>query len=360
MKREVRNLLNRSTDSVLLSIEHFNRPWDRGRHEAVLVLLDRSFELLLKSVIVHKGGRIREHRAKETIGFDACVRKCVSDAETKCLTAEEALTIQIINSLRDAAQHYIVDVSEQQLYVYTQSALTLFDKILKDVFRQNLIDYLPERVLPVSSTPPSDFASLMNVELGEIKKLLSPSSRRRFEARAKLRSFAIIEASLGGSRLQPSEGELEKLVKRISKGDSWQEIFPGIKRLAFNADDAGLSVTLRITKSKGEPVHLVPEGTPGATVVAVRRVDELAFYSLSLTSLAPKVGLTPPKTLAVIKELKLTADPECYKEFTIGKMQLKRYSPKTVDRIKNTLPALKLDEVWQRHRPIGRNKAGGA
>jgi len=39
MKREVRNLLTRSTDSVLLAIEHFNRPWDRGRHEAVLILL---------------------------------------------------------------------------------------------------------------------------------------------------------------------------------------------------------------------------------------------------------------------------------------------------------------------------------
>lgn len=121
-----------------------------------------------------------------------------------------------------------------------------------------------------------------------------------------------------------------------------------------------MSVTLRITKSKGQPVHLVPEGTPGATVVAVKRVDELGYYSLSLTSLADKVGLTTPKTLAVIKELKLTGDAECYKEFIIGKMQLKRYSPKTIDRIKKALPSLRLDEVWQRHRPVAWKKAGGA
>jgi hypothetical protein len=360
MKREVRNLLSRATDSVLLSIEHFNRPWDRGRHEAVLVLLDRSFELLLKSVIVHKGGRIREPRAKETIGFDSCVRKCVSDAQTKCLTEEDALTIQIVNSLRDAAQHYIVDVSEQQLYIYTQSALTLFDKVLKGVFRKKLIDYLPERVLPVSSTPPADFASLMTVELADIRKLLAPGSRRRFEATAKLRSFAIIEASLGGSRLQPSEGELQKLGQRISKGDSWHDVFPGIKRLAFNADDDGLSVSLRITKSRGQPIHLVPEGTPGATVVAVKRVDELSFYSLSLTTLSAKVGLTSPKTLAVIKELNLTSDAEFYKDFMIGKMELKRYSPKAIEKIKNALPTLNMEDVWQRHKPRGRRKAGGA
>ncbi|MBU2446669.1 MAG: hypothetical protein KJ666_14025 [Bacteroidetes bacterium] len=360
MKRESRNLLAKATDSILLSIEHFNRPWDRGRHEAVLVLLDRAFELLLKSVIRHKGGRIRERYAKETIGFDSCVRKCVSDAQVKCLTEVEALTIQIINSLRDAAQHYIVEVSEQQLYIYTQSALTLFDKMLKDVFNKKLIDYLPERVLPVSSTPPSDFESLMTVELSEIKKLLAPYSRRRFEAKTKLRSFAIIEASLGGSRLQPSDGELEKLAKRISKGDSWEDIFPGIKRLTFNADDDGMSVTLRITKSKGQPIHLVPEGTPGATVVAVKRVDELSFYSLNLTALALKIGLTSPKTLAVIKELKLTSDAEYYKQFMIGKMQLKRYSPKAIDRIKKELPSLDIDEVWKHHKPTSRKKTGGA
>jgi hypothetical protein len=35
-----------------------------------LILLDRSFELLLKAAILHKDGKIREPYAKETIGFD--------------------------------------------------------------------------------------------------------------------------------------------------------------------------------------------------------------------------------------------------------------------------------------------------
>lgn len=360
MKREVKNLLAKSTDSVLLSIEHFNRPWDRGRHEAVLVLLDRSFELLLKSVILHRGGRIRDPGANETIGFDSCVRKCLSDANIKCITRQEALAIQIINNLRDAAQHYIVDVSEQQLYLYTQSGLTLFDKILRDVFEKKLIDFLPERVLPVSSNPPADFADLMDIEIASIKKLLSPTSRKRLEAKAKLRSFAIIEASLGGSRLQPSDSLLEKIARRISKGEPWVDVFPGIKRLAFDADDEGMSVTLRITKSKGYPVQLVPEGTPGATVVAVRRVDELGFYSLNATELAKKVGLSLPKSLAVVKELALTVDPEYYKEFRIGSSHFKRYSPKALDKIKNALPGLDIDEIWQRQKPKGRRLAGSA
>jgi len=357
MKREARNLLQKSTDSTLLAIEHFNRPWDRGRHEAVLILLDRSFELLLKSIIVHKGGKIRERRAKETIGFDSCVRKCVSDPLVKCLNEQEAITVQIVNSLRDAAQHYVVEVSENQLYIYTQASLTLFDRLLRDVFKRKLVDYMPERVIPVSATPPTDLGDLMDLEFAEIRKLLKPKSRKRFEARARLRSFAIIESSLGGSRLQPGESELEAISRRISKRQRWKDIFPGIKRLTLVTNGEGLNISLRITKSKGQPVQLVPEGTPGATVVAVKRVDELGYYSLNLTSLAEKNGLSQPKTLAVVKELTILEDPECFKEFTIGSVHFKRYSPKALDRIKKALPSLNLDEVWKKHRPSGRRKS---
>jgi hypothetical protein len=125
MKREARVLHLKSLDSLVLAIEYFNRPTDRGRAEAVLILLDRAFELLLKAAILHKGGKIREPRAKETIGLDECVRKCVTEAQSKCLTDEQALTVQVINSLRDAAQHYILELSEQQLYMYAQAGITL-------------------------------------------------------------------------------------------------------------------------------------------------------------------------------------------------------------------------------------------
>jgi hypothetical protein len=350
MKREARILLTKATDSVLLGIEHFNRPWDRGRHEAILVLTDRAFELLLKSIIVHKGGRIREPRAKETIGFGVCVRKCLTDAQVKCLTGEEAITIQIINSLRDAAQHYIIDISEQQLYTYIQSGLTLFDKLLRIVFDQKLTDYLPERVLPISSNPPKDFGELMDIEFEDTKRLVIPRARKKFEARAKLRSLAIVEASLDGIHSQPSERELEKLVSRVSTGENWQDIFPGINRLVLSTDDNGVSVTLRVTQSRGEPIQLVPEGTPGATVVAVKRVDELGFYSLNMNALIKKTGLSQQKLLALFIELKIQEDIECFKEIIIGRSHFKRYSPKALARINKALPSINWEEVLGRYK----------
>src|SRR5688500_12796686 len=114
LRKEARMLLSRSIDSLVLAVERFNCPWDRGRKEVMLLLLDRAFELLLKAAILHKGGRIREPGGKETIGHDKCVRVCLSEKRTQCLTPEQALTIQIVNSLRDAAQHYMLEVSEQQ------------------------------------------------------------------------------------------------------------------------------------------------------------------------------------------------------------------------------------------------------
>ena len=107
MKKQAKLLFEKAVDSLILSISHFNNPWDRGRKEAVLILLDRAFELLLKSIILHKGGKIREAYARETIGHEKCVRKCISQPKVKCLTEEQGLTIQIINSFRDAAQHDI-------------------------------------------------------------------------------------------------------------------------------------------------------------------------------------------------------------------------------------------------------------
>jgi hypothetical protein len=47
--------------------------------------MDHAFEMLFKAIILHRGGRIREPRSQQTISFDACVRKGLSDAQVKFL-----------------------------------------------------------------------------------------------------------------------------------------------------------------------------------------------------------------------------------------------------------------------------------
>ncbi len=350
MKREARLLLEKACDALLLSIELFNRPHDRGRVTGALILLDHSFEMLMKAAILHRGGRIRDRKAKETIGFDACVRRSLSDGKIKYLSEEQALVLQTINGLRDAAQHHLLDISEGQLYVHMQSGVTLFRDLLKSVFNQELASYLPTRVLPVSTTPPTDIATLFDTELAEVRKLLEPGRRRHVEALARLRPLAILDSTIQGNKGQPSDGELRRLGRALAEDKEWTEVFPGAAAVEITADGSGPTVSLRLSKKEGIPIQLVREGTPGASVVAVKRVDELGYYSLGAKQLAEKVGLTLPKTVAIVDYLGLRSRPDCYKEIRIGKSVFKRYSPKAAEVITEALAQESAEVIWEKYK----------
>jgi hypothetical protein len=350
MKREAKLLLGKASDSLILAIELFNRPHDRGRISSTLIMLDHGFEMMLKAAILHRGGHIREKNAKQTIGFDASVRRSLSDSEIKYLSELQALVLQTINGLRDAAQHHLLEISEGQLYVHVQSGLTLFRDLLKSVFGKELVCHLPERVLPVSTSPPTGLAALFDSESKEIKKLLQPGRRRQIEALARLRPLAILDATLRGEKGQPSDSALRRIGNEILEDKPWNDIFKGVAAIEITEDGTGPSLSLRLTKREGIPIQLVAEGTPGASVVAIKRVDELGYYHLGAKQLADKVELTVPKAVAFVDYLRLRDDPECYKEFKIGSQIHKRYSPKAIEAINKALETESIDEVWRQRK----------
>jgi hypothetical protein len=353
MRREAKLLLQKACDALVLSVELFNRPHDRGRVSSTLIQMDHSFEMLLKAAIVHRGGRIRERHAKETIGFDACVRRALSDGRIRFIIEEQALVLQTLNGLRDAAQHHLLDISEAQLYIHVQSGVTLFRDLLKNVFGQELTHYLPTRVLPVSTAPPMDIQMLFDNEVREIRKLLRPGRRRRLEAATRLRPLAILDGTIRGEKGQPSEPELRKLGTRISAGDKWNEVFQGAASIELSTSGTGPTLSLRLAKREGVPIQLVAEGTPGASVVAVRRVNELDYYNLGATQLANKVGLTLPKTVALVEHLGLRQRADCYKEFKIGSQLHKRYSQQAIREITEALKEQSIDDIWTARRKAG-------
>ncbi len=131
------------------------------------------------------------------------------------------------------------------------------------------------------------------------------------QARSRVRALAVIEASVNGERTQPGEGDLNRLLKKVREGKSWRDLFAGIASLELSADtEEGIPVAIRITNKEGEAVHLVPEGTPGAMIVSVKRVNELAFYSLGLKELAEKLKISQPRMLALVKHLNLQGSSE--------------------------------------------------
>ncbi|MCB9000218.1 MAG: hypothetical protein H6540_09165 [Bacteroidales bacterium] len=347
MKNEAKHLYQKAIDSLTLSIELFNRPHECGRTHGVLIFLDHSFEMLLKAAIIHKGGKIREKRAKETIGFSVCIRKCFSDAKVKFLTEEEVLTLQTINGFRDAAQHYTLELSEQLFYFQAQAGLTLFRDIASRVFNIDLKTELPVRVLPLSTTPPIEMEALFSQEIDEVRKLIQPKSRKRLEALEKLRALAIMENSIQGIETQPSDAELKLITGMLKKGSNWNQIFPGTSTLSLTSNGYGPSLDLRISKTEeGIPFTPVPEGTPGAAIVAIKRVNELDYYNLGRDQLAKKLGLTGPKTSAAIKWFNIKDDPECFKHLRVGNVPFDRYSQKAIIKIKEGLKNKSIEEIW--------------
>ena len=221
------------------------------------------------------------------------------------------------------------------------------------MFEEALSAHLPSRVLPVTANPPQELSLLITSEVEQISSLLEPGRRRRVEARAQARGLAIMEGSINGERVQPSNGELDKILDEIADGRHWTEIFPGIAALRLDLDGGGIPFSLRIVKTEeATPIRVVSAlEAPGAAVVAMKRVNEVDFYTLGLQDLSNKTGVGRNKLLAVIRELNLQADPEYFKEIRIGRVVFKRYSPKALDLLKKELPALDIDEIWSRRRP---------
>jgi hypothetical protein len=81
---------------------------------------------------------------------------------------------------------------------------------LQQVFKQTLLDLLPARVLPISTFAPTEIDMLFESEIKEVAKLLKPGRRPRTEALARIKPLAILDATIRGEKLQPSDRELAK------------------------------------------------------------------------------------------------------------------------------------------------------
>ena len=349
MRREAKLLLGKALDSLILGIEIYNRPSNRGRVTSVLIQTNHAFEMLLKAGIVHKGGKLQGRRAGETISFDTSVARSTTDGSVRFLSEDQALFLRTFNGLRDAAQHYLVDVSEPHLYVQVQAAVTLFRDLVRDVFQKELADELPDRVLPISTSPPEDIIAMFDSEVEEILKLAGPGRRRRLEFEARLRALVLMDSGIRDERGQPSIRELDRIGKDLAK-KPWAEVFKGVAAIELSADGIGQEISIRITKREGAPIRLVGEETSDTHAIAIRRVNELDTYNLNATQLAKRVGLTLPKLLAVVNDTKMRDAQDCYKEFRIGATIHKRYSQKAIQVINNALQGSSIGEIWERNK----------
>ena len=150
---------------------------------------------------------------------------------------------------------------------------------------------------------------------------------------------------------------MKSLISKLRKGSTWNQIFPGASTINFTSIGYGPTLDLRISKSEeGIPFTPVPEGTPGAAIVAIKRVNELEYYNLGRNQIAKKLNISGPKTTAAIKYFNIKEDIECFKQIKINKTKFDRYSQKTLEKLKDKLKNESIDTVWKDYRKTKNKK----
>jgi len=348
-KKDVAELKTRAINSLVLGIELFNRPYNQGRAEGVLILLHHAFEMLLKAIIKDKTGTVHAKDKKYSYGFDKCLDVALN--ELRVISSDERAALSILDAHRDIATHYYQNISEDLLYLQAQVGVTLFDDLLMRGFEENLSDTIPDRVLPVSTRPPTDLGVLIESELSQVDQLLQSGNRKGLHAAARLRPIVALATATRVAAERVTEREIQKVITQRRKGKEWGLILPEIAQLKLDSQGEGTPIYLRIKKDAQIAVRIAKEGEPVTGTVIKQEVNVWDKYNLGRDDLAKKLGISGPRTSALILELKLQDEEGCYKVLRRKSTVFKCYSKIALDRLRSAIDGgLDVDAVWARQR----------
>jgi hypothetical protein len=311
-------------------------------------MLHHAFEMLLKAIILEKTGEIIEKDDKNTYSFKKCL--CILHDRLKLTTDNQSMTLRIIDSNRDQVMHFYTELSEDTLYTIIQSGVTLFGTILKKSFNQDISEILPGRILPISAHPPKDIALLLNNELETVDRLLAPGKRKTASAAAILRTVLSFTSGTYEASGRTSESDIRRAISKRKDNQDWKLILPEITQLHLSTEGDGIPISMQLSKKADIGIRYAQEGEPVDGYIIKQVIDPWNTYNLGLNDISKKIGITSPKTLAIIYEIRLQEDGECYKELTRKKQVFKGYSKKALDRVREVLPEINVDEVWKRQR----------
>ena len=302
-----------AVESLTLSIELFNRPSPLARDHAVIMMMAHSFEMLLKAGIFQKRGTVRDKGEPLSHSLNRCIE--IAFSSLKVITADERTLLGAIKQDRDCATHDTIVMSDDLLWVHMRAGISLFRRLLRDEFEQELTDVLPGRVIPVSAAPPSDLGLLVENELKGILALLATGRRRTAEAGARLRPLLSLDGSATGRTDQPTETEVARPERALRSGADWRKVLPGLANLTIgpatpNGD--AQEVVLRVGKDKDAiPVRRARPGEEGEAL-AYRGVSPFEEFGIKLSKYGEELGVSVNEGYAIIEARKIKDDDRAY------------------------------------------------
>ena len=355
---DVEPLRRRALESIQLAIELFNRPHECARPETVLILLHHSFEMLLKSLIVGRTGTAIDEKRGYSYMFDTCL--CMAEEQLDLITNDHRKFLSILDANRDSATHYYQFVPEPILYVLAQASVSLFNELIRKSTGRGLLAFLPNRVLPISATPPQQLARVVDEEFERLREILQRPDLPKQHAIAMLRPLMAFK--IGGEerhRRMTSE-ELEVAIENLSAAENWRIVFPEIAKIQLMSEGDGIPVGFKVVKEAPEamPVRVLKPGDPepaGGCIIQ-KEINLFDKFNMGLNQLATHLELSPTRTLAMVREFAIQDDPEAYRELHVGRSPYKRYSKRALDILRVNLDSA--EAVWHKRRSERSRKKG--
>ena len=343
LKRDARTLKAKSMASLKRALEAFNNHDDEGRPEMVLLLLQHASEMLIKALLVQKGQAVFDKEDGTSIG----IKKALNIAQSKgWLNAEQAGAVRVVDAMRDQAQHWMIVVPEDTLYINARALITALDEMLANHFEDTLADNLPTRVLPLSTQPPPDFLMLVNREYGQIRDLLAPGRRARDEARGRITALLAMEAHIS-EEVAVTKKDLDRIETAIKSDTPLEQVFPRLMTLATNVEGEGPTLRVRISKSLDAPAIRYVSGDDPEGAAAIREVDLRKKYYLSPSKLAEKLQLSTSKAKAVRDFLGIDENPANVTIFEFGSQKHPRYSDNALRSLRETITPEMVEQAWR-------------
>ena len=348
-------LRERGISSLTLAIELFNRPIERARTEAVLILMHHSFEMLLKAIIVANDGTPCIDERGYSHSFDQCLK--ITHEDRRAITVDQRRFLSMLDNLRDSAIHYYQVVSEDILYLFAQGSVSLFGRLLKDPLGEDLRNHIPERVLPIFCRPPKNIHQIVADEFDDLRSAIRDSRITREQALAAIRP--LVAFSIGGAEMprRMASSDVDAAIARLKNGEEWQVVFPEVAKLRLETEEGGLNFGVRIVRDAATvlPVRVIREGeeVPEGFVVA-KEINVFDKFTMGSIAVAKKLGLTPPRTRELMRKYRIEDDDQAFREIRVGSQTYRRYSKRALDLIApHTAEA---DQAWEDSKALRKKK----
>ena len=363
MKPDALRLQTKAKEGLLLAVELFNRPSDTARHCGAIISLDHSVEMLLKAILVERGKVIFIKNQGTTISMEKCIALCNSSMNSPLVTDAEATTFRGLHGVRGDAQHYFMDETEAFLAYLMRNGVAAFSEVWKRAFGDPIENHLPTRVIPISTEPIIDFATMFAHDVSRARELLAASATKQKIGRQILRKWTMLYFAAQGHSIELPVGaaQFNWMETAIQSDNGAAEVLEVFSSGNIPESEAGQQLAVHLTKGDGLAAYITTEPSDAGIVMATREVDLRGRYPFSQRDLTKRLaselsGVNQYDVQAAIARLEIKENNQAYHAFRFGKSTHGQYSQKALMLIRDLLKEEGREAVRQWYKEQRRTK----